>query len=340
MSPRRFRAPGRVNLIGEHTDYNEGFVLPAALHFGTIATLNPSDKFEFSSDAESSGWTQYVVGVARELEKLGIPVPPVKLEFKSDVPIGAGLSSSAALEVSSALALLAAAERELPKLEIAKLCQRAEIETVGTRCGIMDQFISLHGEAGSAVLLDCRSLEHVAVPIPDDVSIVVANTMVKHELAGSEYNARRADCEEAARRLGVSSLRDAPQGRPGGDVIARRARHVVSENTRVLEFVDALQSVDLKRAGRLMEESHASLRDDYEVSCHALDIMAEAAVPLPGYIGARMTGGGFGGCTVNLVETKHAEAFATALATTYRAATGVQAEIYITRASAGACELT
>ncbi len=340
MSARRFRAPGRVNLIGEHTDYNDGFVLPAALHFGTTATLIPSGAgLELSSEAESPGWTNYVTGVAGELAKLGVAIPPAKLHFTSDVPIGAGLSSSAALEVSSALALLAASGQTLSKHAIAQACQQAEINAVGTRCGIMDQFISLHGQAGAAILLDCRSLDHRAVPIPEGVAIVVANTMVKHELAGSEYNLRRADCEEAARRLGLASLRDATTAPERDDVVSRRAHHVITENARVLAFVEALERGDLRQAGRLMEESHASLRDDYEVSCHGLDIMADAAQKLPGYIGARMTGGGFGGCTVNLVHAEHAEGFAQALRTAFKQSTGIDAETYITRASGGAREL-
>lgn len=339
MTLRSFRAPGRVNLIGEHTDYNDGFVLPAALHFGTTATLTPSDEFTLSSEAASPGWTRYVTGVVDELRKLGIEVPRVKLHFTSDVPIGAGLSSSAALEVSSALALLAAAGRELPKLSIAQLCQQAEIHAVGIRCGIMDQFISLHGQPDAAVLLDCRSLDHRAVPIPPHVAIVIANTMVKHELASSEYNLRRADCEEAARRLGLSSLRDTDTPPPRTDVVSRRAHHVITENARVLAFVAALEQGDLTAAGQLMEASHASLRDDYEVSCHGLDLMVEAARHLEGYIGARMTGGGFGGCTVNLVHAAHAPAFASSLQAAYRQATGIEADIYITRASAGAHEV-
>jgi galactokinase len=340
MTARRFFAPGRVNLIGEHTDYNDGFVLPAALHFGTTATLSAnSHGLELISESASPGWTNYVTGVAEELKQLGIQVPPAKLDFSSDVPIGAGLSSSAALEVSSALALLAAAGRTLSKRAIAQACQQAEINAVGTRCGIMDQFISLHGQAGAAIQLDCRSLDHRAVPIPEGVAIVVANTMVKHELAGSEYNLRRADCEEAARRMGLASLRDATTAPERSDTVSRRAHHVITENARVLAFVEALERGDLKHAGRLMEESHASLRDDYEVSCHGLDLMADAAQCLPGYIGARMTGGGFGGCTVNLVHAENAAAFAEALRAAYKQSTGIEAEIYITRASEGAREL-
>lgn len=340
MTSRSFRAPGRVNLIGEHTDYNDGFVLPAALHFGTTATLTPSDKLELSSEAESTGWTNYVTGVVDELKKLGIEVPGAKIHFTSDVPIGAGLSSSAALEVSSALAMLAAAGRELSKLEIAQVCQQAEINAVGMRCGIMDQFISLHGRKDSAILLDCRTMQHRRVPIPDNVAIVVANTMVKHELAGSEYNLRRADCEEAARRMGLASLRDANTPPERTDVISRRAHHVITENARVLAFVQALEQGDMLRARQLMEASHASLRDDYEVSCHGLDIMADAAKNIEGYIGARMTGGGFGGCTVNLVYAHHAPGFAEQLKAAYKQATGIDAEVYITRASEGAHEVT
>jgi galactokinase len=250
------------------------------------------------------------------------------------------LSSSAALEVSTALALLSAAGRELPRLAIAKLCQQAEIEFTGTRCGIMDQFISLHGQRHCAILLDCRSLEYEAVALPPNVAIVVANTMVKHELAGSEYNTRRADCEAAAALLGVASLREASAPPPGVSAPSLRARHVLSENARVHAFIEALAQGDLRRLGNCMEESHASLRDDYEVSCPELDRMLELARGLPGYYGGRMTGGGFGGCTVNLVAAKEAVAFVIELRRRYHESTGVSAEIYITQAASGAHEVS
>ena len=322
-----FRAPGRVNLIGEHTDYNDGFVLPVAIELETVATVTEAPENQFTSaNQPPQGWQQYVVGVERQLRLRGVEVPPVAIHFSSSVPLGAGLSSSAALEVSAALAFLGATGCEMAPMEIARLCQQAEIETVGLGCGIMDQFISLHGKAGHAVLLDCRSLDWQPVAIPEDIAMVIADTGVKHALAGSEYNTRRAECKAAARMLGVSSLRDATEH--GGD---KRARHIVSENARVLAFVDALGRNDRKALGELMAASHESLRVDYEVSCAELDRMVACAQQCPGLIGARMTGGGFGGSTINLVEAGKATEFARQLSLLYGGAT-----TYVTRAASGA----
>lgn len=319
----RFRAPGRVNLIGEHTDYNDGFVLPVAIDLATTATLNPSPTNHFTSSTNPpDGWQAYVVGVERQLRKLGIDIPPVSLHFDSTLPLGAGLSSSAALEVSAALAFLAAANQTLEPLTLARLCQQAEIETVGLACGIMDQFISLHGQAGHAILLDCRSLASRPVPIPEGIALVIADTGVKHALASSEYNTRRHECEAAAAMLGVSSLRDASTD--GGN---KRARHIITENARVLAFVDALERNDRRAMGQLMAASHESLRTDYEVSCKELDELVDKAQSLPGLIGARMTGGGFGGSTINLVEAQHARAFASQIGA---------AATYVTTAANGA----
>lgn len=327
-----FQAPGRVNLIGEHTDYNDGYVLPAAIDFFTEVDVEPATSFTFQTNsAAADGWQIYVHGVLAQLRVLGIDPPPVSMAFRSAVPIGAGLSSSAALEVSSALALLWAADVELPGIEIAKICQRAEVEDVGLRCGIMDQFISLHGQADHAVLLDCRSLAHQPVAIPDGLTLVIANTMVSHALASSEYNIRRQECEAASAALGVTSLRDATTW--GNH---KRARHIITENTRVLAFVNALEHSDFPALGTLMAASHASLRDDYEVSCLELDTMVALAQSCPGLIGARMTGGGFGGSTINLVETSQAHAFAEKLAAAYSRATGIEPTILLTRAAAGA----
>ncbi|MBM3727380.1 MAG: galactokinase [Acidobacteria bacterium] len=351
-----FRAPGRVNLIGEHTDYNGGYVLPAAIHFSTTARFEPRpdrqfelrsaqfpDAATFSLDDASPRpdrhWTNYPRGVALALASLGVQVAGARLSFTSDVPMGAGLSSSAALEISTALALLHAAGRGLPPMEIARACQRAEAGFVGLRCGIMDQFISLHGRTDHAVLLDCQSLENRPIPIPAGIRIVIANTMVHHELAGSEYNLRRRQCEQAAQAMGIASLRDAATGMLEAempDIARRRARHIVSENARVLQMADALEAGRRQELGPLMAASHVSLRDDYEVSCPELDLMVEAAGRLPGLIGARMTGGGFGGCTVNLVEADRAEAFAQTLAERYQAATGRRPDVFITQASSGA----
>ncbi len=324
---KRFRAPGRVNLIGEHTDYNDGFVLPAAIELETIAEATPAAATSYTTaSAASTGWTQYVEGVARQLAHRGITIPPLAIHFSSTLPLGAGLSSSAALEVSAALAMLDAAGITLDRMEIARLCQQAEIETVGLGCGIMDQFIALHGIAGHAVMLDCRTLEFRPVAIPPDIAVVIADTGVKHALASSEYNTRRAECESAARRLGVASLRDATHHE--GD---KRARHIVTENARVLAFVEALEAHDRPQLGALMAASHESLRHDYEVSCPELDRMVECALACPGIIGARMTGGGFGGATVNLVEASQAQTFASELDRRYGGAM-----IHITKAATAA----
>jgi galactokinase len=323
----KFRAPGRVNLIGEHTDYNDGYVLPVAIELETIATVRPAGEMRFSSTSNPpSGWESYVLGVEKQLRRRAVPIPNLDIEFSSTLPIGAGLSSSAALEVSAALAFIAASGFELPALEIAKLCQQAEIETVGLACGIMDQFISLHGRANHAILLDCRNLAWHPVAIPEGITLVIADTGVKHALASSEYNTRRKECEEAAVALGVQSLRDATHD--GG---YKRARHIISENARVLGFVEALAANDRKGLGELMAASHESLRIDYEVSCLELDAMVAAAQQCPGLIGARMTGGGFGGSTINLVETNEANDFAVRLAELYPGAS-----IYVTKAANGA----
>ncbi|HLM58481.1 MAG TPA: galactokinase [Pyrinomonadaceae bacterium] len=361
--PRVFRAPGRVNLIGEHTDYNEGFVMPAATDLATWAAVAPQEgrevrvvsleldeEFAFSLDDTGAGrrgqWTDYVQGVARSLEAGGFRLRGARLLVSSDVPIGSGLSSSAALEVSSARALLAAAEAEADPLTVARLCQRAENEFVGVRSGIMDQYASCFGREGHALLLDCRSLESEALPLPGGVAIVVCNTMVKHSLAGGEYNLRRADCEEAARLLGVRALRDvtaegfARRAAELPERLRRRARHVVTENARVGGAAAALKSSDLGAFGRAMNESHFSLRDDYEVSCKELDLMADLGRARPGVYGARMMGGGFGGCTINLVEEPAVESFLAEVPQAYERETGLKPAVYLCRASEGAGEVT
>ena len=264
-----------------------------------------------------------------------------------EVPIGAGLSSSAAIEVATALALLSLSDAKPALPEIAKLCQRAENEFVGARVGIMDQFVSCLGKAGHALLLDCRSLHFELVPVPEQVKLVICNTMVKHELSGGEYNRRREECEEGVRILsesipGIKALRDVTPQQLGSSadamppVIYKRCLHVVQEIQRVLQAVDCLRSGDLRQMGRLMSESHRSLRDLYEVSCGELDAMVEAADGLPGYYGGRMTGGGFGGCTVNLVESGDAEAFRESIAERYRERTGISPEIYVCASADGA----
>ena len=358
---RIFRAPGRVNLIGEHTDYNDGFVMPAAIPFYTTVRADPipdriitakstgfPELVQFGldeSDATPQGtWGDYIEGVARQLIARGYPLTGVDLDIESDVPIGSGLSSSAALEVSTALALIAISGQKVPGVEIAQLCQAAENDFVGMRCGIMDQFVSVHGIHDHAILLDCRSLEFRPVPIPASTRIVIANTMVKHELAASEYNERRVDCETAALALGVAALRDAALDQLETvdlpDTVRRRAQHVIEEIERTERAADALISHDVVLFGEFMYESHDSLRRLYEVSCEELDTMVAIARELPGVYGARMTGGGFGGCTVNLVDATHADAFVSALANKYREATGILPSIYTCTPADGAHEVT
>jgi galactokinase len=359
-----FRAPGRVNLIGEHTDYNDGYVMPAAISFDTFAacagnnsgnlliqSLQDPEAATFpiheSQSQPAHNWTDYVRGVLIQLQHEGLNIPGANLLIDGQVPIGAGLSSSAALEVATALALLSFSKHSMNSTAIAKLCQRAENEFVGSRCGIMDQFASLHSRAGSALLLDCRSLDARSLPLPENVSLVICNTMVKHSIARGEYNVRRAECEAGVRyfarhRKTVTALRDVTEddlhqlGSGLPDVLLRRCRHVVTENARVLAASDALESSDLKRFGQLMHDSHRSLKADFEVSCFELDTMVELARTIPGVHGARMTGGGFGGCTINLVESREARAFREQIITAYQRATRIRPEVYITHAAPGA----
>ena len=364
---RIFRAPGRVNLVGEHTDYNDGFVLPAAINFSTWVTLAPlqDNRLEIFSenfneqitirlgdaDIKPRGhWSDYVIGVAVVLQKAGHSLRGAHLKIHSEVPIGSGLSSSAALEVSTACALVTNSNLNIDRLELAKLCRRAENEFVGARVGIMDQFVSLHGKANKALLLDCRSLDYELRPMSTDASLVVCNTMVKHELASSEYNQRREECEAGVKHLAqmlpnVTALRDVTleqlekYGKDMPGVIYRRCRHVVTENARVLEAGEALVREDLNRFGQLMYESHRSLRDDYEVSCEELDLMVQLASKTEAVYGARMTGGGFGGCTVNLVAREQEENFKRFVAEGYERETSLRPEIFVCEPSDGAGEL-
>lgn len=363
-----FHAPGRVNLIGEHTDYNDGFVMPAALAFYTTVAAAPrndrklqvysidfDEAREFALGDVAPGptghWSDYPRGVAGVLQTSGVTLRGANLVIKGDVPIGAGLSSSAAIEVATAFALLAVTRTRLERREIASICQQAEHEYAGTKCGIMDQFISCFGQADHALLLDCRSLQYEPVKIASRARIVVCNTMVRHELAAGEYNLRRADCEDGVKYLqqhlpDIRALRDVGSaqlvefGRGMPDRIYRRCRHVIAENARTLEAAKALKQGDLEQFGTLMGESHESLRGDYEVSCRELDLMVAIAGNCRGVYGARMTGGGFGGCTVNLVEADAVEAFQTAVLHQYETATGIHPEIYVCRAANGAGEVS
>ena len=364
---RVFRAPGRVNLIGEHTDYNDGFVMPAAINFSTWVTLTPltDNRLEIftenfnehvSVDLENDNpeprghWSDYVIGVAVMLRKAGYSLRGARLKIRGEVPIGSGLSSSAALEVATACALIANSNLSIDRVEIANICRQAENDFVGARVGIMDQFVSLHGKAGKALMLDCRSLEYKLVPMTTEARLVVCNTMVKHELATTEYNQRRAQCEAGVKNLArtlphVSTLRDVTaerleaQAKDLPDVIYRRCRHVVTENARVLEAAEALTRNDLPAFGRLMKESHWSLRDDYDVSCRELDLMVELASKVEGVYGARMTGGGFGGCTVNLVAHEHLDDFKQTVAQGYERETELTPEIFVCDPVDGASEV-
>jgi galactokinase len=391
-SPRIYQAPGRVNLIGEHTDYNDGFVMPAAIGFNTQVAVGPrsdrklviysenySEQVEFDLDhlpvARSGHWSDYVIGVVKILAQSGKALGGADMLVDGNVPQGAGLSSSASIEVAVGYAFLDFAgrpenrnpidgntlcetkiggntpgEKKIDRTQLALLCQRAENEFVGARCGIMDQFIASHGKRGHALLLDCRSLEHRLLPLPDDVSLAICNTMVKHSHAGGEYNQRRAECEVGVRSLSkylpkVQALRDVTSedleayGNELPDVVLRRCRHVISENARVLQAAAALELGDLQAFGNLMLESHRSLRDDFEVSCYELDLMVDLAEKVEGVYGTRMTGGGFGGCTIALVRSDSVEAFQRVVGGGYERATGRKPEIYLCSAADGVSQV-
>ncbi len=364
------RAPGRVNLLGEHVDYNDGFVLPAAIDRATYIAFAPSESGQttlwaadfdkqavFSpqtlaaktqlDDSPLPDWARYPAGMMWSLREAGLETPAIEAVFASDVPRGSGLSSSASVEMAFGAAWQCLGGWALPPMDLAKLGQRAENQYVGVNCGIMDQFASACGVENRLLSLDCRSLEWETLALPEWVSIVVADTSVRRKLTSGEYNNRRAACEEAAQQLqahlpDIRSLRDvslADFNRLSHSLpaeVEKRARHVVEEIERARLAIPLLQAGDVARFGELMKECHASLRDLYEVSCFELDVMTEIAQSLPGCYGARLTGAGFGGCTVNLVAREQAEAFTHALAAGYESKTGLHPEIYICRASSGA----
>ena len=376
VAAQLYAAPGRVNLIGEHTDYCDGFVMPAAIDFSTIVAIshrtdgrvlahsvNYDERIDKSiSELLDEGfatrhagrkvhWSDYPAGVLWALREHGVPIQNgFSLTIAGDVPLGAGLSSSASVEVATAFAVLGATSFDMPLQKIALLCQRAENAFVGANVGIMDQFVSCCGALDHAVMIDCRSLEYTLAPIPSDVRIVICNSMVKHSVAGGEYNTRRAEMEAGLRilqkhRPEIKALRDATVqdltlwGSEMAPESLRRCRHVVTEDDRVLAAVEAFRASDLTRFGELMRQAHASFRDDFEASCPEIDTLVSLANQQPGCFGARLTGGGFGGCTVNLVAAGHAAAFVEAMRTGYLAATGITAEIYTSRASAGAHQI-
>lgn len=352
------RAPGRVNLIGEHTDYNDGFVLPMAIDRSIRIALAPRDdrrvvlhSLDFDTRADfdlarlehsDDGWPEYLRGVAWALREAGLSLRGWQGVMAGDVPIGSGLSSSAALELAVARAFQAVSGFAWEPAAIARHAQRAENHWVGMNCGIMDQMISASGIEGSALLIDCRSLESAPAPLPADCAVVVMDSMTRRGLVDSAYNERRAQCEAAARHFGVAALRDVDEAtfsRRAGELdelTMRRARHVITENARTLNAAEAMRAGDAGRLGALMNASHDSLRDDFEVSTAALDALVTAARVQPDCYGARLTGAGFGGCAVALVRADRARAFVAAVTQAHEAATGQPPSLYVCRPAAGA----
>jgi galactokinase len=366
---RFIRAPGRVNLIGEHTDYNDGFVFPMAIEpevrlicrartDGAVrlaSTVYPNELVEFSLqkpiERSAPTWSNYSRGVAAELIAAGIPLVGMDALIANTLPVGGGLSSSAAVEVATGLALLTLAGAEMNPTRLSLLCQKAEHEYAGVPCGIMDQTIVAGGRAGHAMMLDCRDNAKTFIPInSQDLRVVIANTMVRHELSGGEYAQRRKQCQEgvaifAREHANIRALRDVTMEQVQAarsklsDVVFRRCRHVVGENNRTVEAAQALNSQHYDRAGELMVQSHKSLRDDYEVSCPELDFLADESMKIKGVYGARMTGGGFGGCIVALVQPRAVEPLFDHLHKTYTAKFGRQPTLTVTTATAGASVL-
>ena len=362
-----YSAPGRVNLIGEHTEYSGGFVMPAAIDFSTLIAISPRTDGRFLAHsinfnervdqpiadllaARAKSWSDYPAGVLWALRERGIPIENgFSLTIVGDVPLGAGLSSSASVEVATAFAVLGTRGIEMPLSEIALLCQRAENAFVGANVGIMDQFVICCGQQDHAVMIDTRFLTYTLAPIPPTIRIVICNSMIKHSLAEGDggYNTRRAEMEAGLHilqqhRPEIQALRDATMadlekwGPEMSEKSLRRCRHVITEDNRVLAAVEAFKANDLTRFGQLMHEAQLSFRNDFEASCPEIDILIDLANKQPGCFGARLTGGGFGGCTVNLVAADQAAAFVEAMRAGYLAATGINAEIYTSRASAGA----
>ena len=350
MREVRADAPGRVNLIGEHTDYHEGFVMPCAVPQRTRVVLRPRPdrrvvatsaqideppvEFAVGEERKSEGWGDYVRGLTWVLAEEGFTFEGFDLQVDSDVPLGSGLSSSAALEIATLRALRDAFELQIPDVRMARLAQRAEVEFVGAPVGIMDQMACTLAGERDALFLDTRNLEFERIPLPEGLELVVIDSGVAHQHAGGDYVARRRESEEAARQLGVTRLRDVdrdalPRIERLPPLLARRARHVVSENARVLEARQALRASDLGTFGNLLDESHASLRDDYEVTVEAVDVLVSIAQAHPSVFGARMTGGGFGGATVIAVERGSQRAVASAVTGEFASRTGRRAQVLV-----------
>ena len=350
------RAPGRVNLIGEHTDYNDGFVLPMAIDHAVWIALTPradstvrvrsldlevDSAFDLHSLAKGEGWLEYIKGVADQLQKAGHDLRGFDAVMTGDVPRGAGLSSSAAVELATARAFAAVSGFAWDAAQMAKISQKAENEWVGVNCGIMDQMASAASKAGYALFLDCRTLEIQHAPLPENTSVVILDTSTRRGLVDSAYNERRSQCEEAARWFGVKALRDVSvdqfeKSSGLSEVVMKRARHIVTENARVLEAVNVMKAGNIKRLGELFNASHASLRDDFEVTNEALNQIVECAQEQSSCYGARMTGAGFGGCAVALVQEENAEEFTKSVSAAYKQKSGLDASIYVCKASEGA----
>jgi galactokinase len=359
QSPRWvIRAPGRVNLIGEHTDYNDGFVLPLAIDRAVWIALRPrtdrrvvvssidyDQTAEFSLDSlnnDKAGWIEYLKGTAWSLQDAGYALSGWEGVMSGDVPLGAGLSSSAALEMATARAFAAVGDLSWDPATMAKLGQRAENKWVGVNCGIMDQLISAAGKADHALLIDCRSLQAQTVPFPAGTAVVVLDTSTRRGLVDSAYNERRAQCEASAKFFQVPALRDVTIDRfrqlADGldDVTRRRARHIITENDRTLQAARAMRRGDAVELGQLMVQSHESMRDDFEISSDALNAMVDSALPHPACFGARMTGGGFGGCAIALIRAAATDDFVSRTSAAYHQKTGITAAVYVCRATDGA----
>ncbi|MBV7298657.1 galactokinase [Enterovibrio paralichthyis] len=356
------QAPGRVNLIGEHTDYNDGFVLPCAINYQTVVAAakrddnqvrlvsvdygNAVDEFDLTQEItfqQDKMWANYIRGVVKCLLSRGYALGGIDLSVSGNVPQGAGLSSSAALEVVIGQTFKELFNLDITQAEIALVGQQAENEFVGCNCGIMDQMISAEGKANHALLLDCRSLETQAVSMPEDMAVVIINSNKRRGLVDSEYNTRRQQCEEAARHFGVKALRDVTLAQLNAeadkldDVVLKRARHVITENARTLEAAKALADNNMTLMGELMAESHASMRDDFEITVKEIDTLVDIVKNVIGEQGGvRMTGGGFGGCIVSLVPPSLVDAVKVAVEEKYEAATGLKASIYVCKAMTGA----